>query len=158
MSTNLRIESALKLASDTKVVEIGENILGVVPQIFNELFANRNAMIVADKNTWRAAGNEVCNAMETAKIPTLTHIFPFDEFHADIEFVNELESAIRDSNAILIAVGAGVINDLCKLASERCKQHYICVATAASVDGFSSFGAPMLVNGEKVNLPCAAPI
>ena len=40
-----------------------------------------------------------------------------------------------------VAVGSGVVNDLTKLASGEIGIPYMVCATAASVDGYSSFGA-----------------
>lgn len=53
---------------------------------------------------------------------------------------------------------SGVINDLCKLASFHHGQSYLCVATAASVDGYSSSGAVVSRDGAKLNIETHAPL
>ncbi len=57
-----------------------------------------------------------------------------------------------------IAVGAGVINDVTKYAAGQAGIPYVCVATAASMDGFAASGAAMLDGGFKRTLACAAPV
>ena len=56
MTSEERIAAALKVATDTKAFELGQGILGRVPVLFKEYFPGREAIVVADKNTWRVAG------------------------------------------------------------------------------------------------------
>ena len=186
MDSKERIAAALKVATDTKVFEMGEGILGRVPEVFKELFPGRKAVVVADINTWPACGKEVFALMEAAGIPTEKYIIEKEEFHAEwryIEMVDKIldgdfaeakrlendpdyteadaRKAFRepsDRYPVAVSVGAGVINDLCKLTSHHHGQGYVCVATAASVDGYTSYGAAMVVNGFKKTVPCAAPL
>jgi len=65
---------------------------------------------------------------------------------------------LGETGAIAISVGSGTINDLCKLASHHQGQSYLSVATAASVDGYSSFGASITFEGLKQTFECPAPM
>ena len=56
-----------------------------------------------------------------------------------------------------IAVGAGVINDLVKYAAYRKGLPFMSVATAASMDGYASGGAPLSKNGFKHTIACVPP-
>ena len=76
--------------------------------------------------------------------------------HADYTHVGELVPALTGRTPV--AVGAGTINDLVKRASVEAKTPgYLCVATAPSVDGYTSYGAALTVNGVKKTVPCPAP-
>ena len=78
--------------------------------------------------------------------------------YAEIRFVRELEDALRAHDAIPIAVGSGTINDLVKLAAHRVgRPGYLCVATAASMDGYTAFGASITSEGAKQTFNCPAP-
>jgi glycerol-1-phosphate dehydrogenase [NAD(P)+] len=55
-------------------------------------------------------------------------------------------------------VGSGSINDLTKLASHLCGRQYLSVATAASMDGYTAFGASITHEGSKQTFDCPAPI
>ena len=157
MTTKERIAKALALATDTKVFEMGSNILNLAPSIFKEQFGDVRAIVIADKNTWRVAGEEVYNHLVAAGIDTTKHIIQQDEFHAEWCYVMEVEEAAKAAGAIMVSVGSGVINDLCKLASHHLNQQYLSVATAASVDGYSSFGASISYEGLKQTFECPAP-
>lgn len=185
MDSKERIAAALKVATDTKFFEMGQGILNKVPGIFKELFPGRKAVIVADINTWPACGKEVYGYMTEAGIPTDYYIIDKEEFHAEWRYI-EMTDAILDGDKaaakkiendsaytetpakkcfrpaseaypVAVSVGAGVINDLCKLTSHHHGQGYLCVATAASVDGFSSFGASITYQNAKQTFECPAP-
>jgi glycerol-1-phosphate dehydrogenase [NAD(P)+] len=72
--------------------------------------------------------------------------------------VLELEEALCAHDAIPLAVGSGTINDLTKLAAHRCGRPYAVVATAASMDGYTSFGASITRDGYKQTMACPAPL
>jgi glycerol-1-phosphate dehydrogenase [NAD(P)+] len=80
-----------------------------------------------------------------------THIY------ANIECVQELVAALRDHDAIPVAVGSGTINDLTKLAAHQTNRPYMVVGTAASMDGYSAYGASITVAGSKDTIDCPAP-
>jgi len=56
-----------------------------------------------------------------------------------------------------VAVGSGTLNDLTKLASHRNGRPYMVVATAASMDGYTAFGASITYQGSKQTFSCPAP-
>jgi glycerol-1-phosphate dehydrogenase [NAD(P)+] len=158
MDKNQRIANALKMATDTKVFELGEKILDRAPKIFNELFPERKAVIFADDNTWKAAGEEVYNYMKGANIPCESFIIHEQEFHAEWKYIEMVDEVLTNTGAIAVSVGSGVINDLCKLCSHHHNQSYLSIATAASVDGYSSFGASIVYQNAKQTFDCPAPV
>lgn len=158
MDRNKRIADALKMATDTKIFELGENILDRASQIFNEMFPGRKAVIIADNNTWKVAGKEVYDHMVAAKIPCESFIIREEEFHAEWKYIEMVDEVLTKTNAIAVSVGSGVINDLCKLCSFHHQQSYISIATAASVDGYTSFGASITYQNAKQTFDCPAPV
>ena len=158
MTTEERITNALKSATDTKVFKMGNNILHLVPQTFKELFPGRTAIIVADKNTWRVAGEQVFELMQKSSIECGVFLFPESEFHADWDHIQTIDALLDQTGSVAISVGSGTINDLCKLTAHHHHQSYLSVATAASVDGYTSFGASITYEGLKQTFECPAPI
>ena len=158
MDSKERIASALKIATDTKVFELGRAVLGLVPSVFKQHFAGRKALVVADNNTWRAAGQEVFSALVEAGVDTRKFLFTEDEFHADWDHIETLDKALDETGAIAVSVGSGTINDLCKLCSHHHSQSYLTVPTAASVDGYTSFGASITYQNAKQTFECPAPV
>ena len=159
MDTQKVIAQALEVSVATKALEFGENILDRVPGLFNKYFPGQKAIVFADKITWKVAGERVFYELAKAGVPATTFIITDDRFHPDWKYVEMVDKVIEDEKGILIAVGAGVINDLAKLGSFRHNQQYICVATTASVDGYTSSSA--IVNderGAKINIKSNAPL
>ena len=158
MTSEERIAAALKVATDTKAFELGQGILGRVPVLFKEYFPGREAIVVADKNTWRVAGAKVFEALQAAGVPVQKFLFEEDEFHADWDHIETLDRVLDGTGAIAVSVGSGTINDLCKLCSHHHQQSYLTVPTAASVDGYTSFGASITYQNAKQTFECPAPV
>lgn len=152
------LNKELALATDTKVFVMADGALARVPEVFKDCFKDQKAIIIADCNTWKAAGEEVFANMTEAGIDTASFLIPDEHFHAEWPYVEMVEAQIKFSGAIAVAVGSGVINDLCKLSSHHLGQSYLCVPTAASVDGYSSFGASISYQGLKQTFECPAPL
>lgn len=148
-------------ATDTDVVDVGRGVLGRVGAVLRGslLSADQQALVVADENTWAAAGGSVQQSLHQAGIPTAEPlIFPGEPtLEASYRNSQLVRERLRESGAIGIAVGSGTLNDLTKLASGELGRRYAVVGTAASMDGYSGFGAPMSQDGVKVTMPCPAP-
>lgn len=152
------LAAALQLARDTKKLEIGPGAVEAVPRIFRECFGTRPAMIVADENTFSAAGARVAAAFAATNHPLREpYVFKPRGLYAEHSFVTVLHSAIQKSDAIPVAVGSGTINDLTKLAAHQASRQYLCVATAASMDGYTAYGASITKDGSKQTFFCPAP-
>ncbi len=154
-----RLQAALQQATDTRHVTIGSGVLAGIAEVFSQEFPGRSAMVMADDNTYDLAGREVqrrlCAAGCSTKEP---FVFPGKPtLHADYRHVLELEAALRAHDAIPVAVGSGTVNDLAKLAVHRCGRPYLVVATAASMDGYTAFGASITRDGYKQTMACPAP-
>ena len=149
----------MRAARDTRALEMGPGINARAGEVFREQFGPRRAVIVADQNTFAAAGNEVIASFRTAGQQLLEpFIFPTPDLYAEYTFVVELEEALKKNAALPVAVGSGTINDLTKLASHRADRPYMCVATAASMDGYTAFGASITHQGSKQTFQCPAPV
>lgn len=160
------IESAIKKATDTKACVIGNGVLSEVVSLFNKYFDPSNsAIIICDPRTRLAAGERVEALLKNSGITVSEYILePSGKtFHADYFYVDQVRSAIESATKdgvkpVPVAVGSGVINDLTKRAAGELNIPYFTVATAASVDGYSSFGAALRSpEGAKQTYACPAP-
>lgn len=66
-------------------------------------------------------------------------------------------SAIRPQPDFILAVGSGVINDICRVVSYRLGLPYGIAGTAPSMDGYASAGSPTLFDGTKATIKCTTP-
>ncbi|HNQ89900.1 MAG TPA: sn-glycerol-1-phosphate dehydrogenase [Verrucomicrobiota bacterium] len=150
---------ALRAARETRFLEIGEGLLTETPAILRDVLGNRAVALVADERTFAAAGRVVQGAFQAAGSRAVgPFLFPGRRVEADAERLLDLEAALRRHEAIPMAVGSGTINDLTKLAAHRVGRPYVCVATAASMDGYAAFGASITSCGSKQTFPCPAPL
>ena len=156
------IEQALSTATDTREFRVGHGILPQTAEVFKTHFPGKKARIVADETTWRVAGERVFAILRDAGVDCAEPlVFPArPQPYADVDFLARVRAAIESGgpDCRAVAVGAGTLNDLCKRASTELERPYMCVATAASVDGYASYGAPITKEGFKKTWPCAAPI
>ncbi|SHE64611.1 glycerol-1-phosphate dehydrogenase [NAD(P)+] [Mariniphaga anaerophila] len=154
----LNVKEALESARDTRALIIDRNIIAQVSDLFRANFEGRKAVVVCDQTTFKVAGEKVYQCL---KKDGLTEMEPFiyDEPKPYAEFgkVEKLEEFLKKNDAIPVAVGSGTLNDLTKLASSRAGRRYMCVATAASMDGYTAFGASITFEGAKQTFSCPAP-
>jgi glycerol-1-phosphate dehydrogenase [NAD(P)+] len=152
------IDRALELASHTRLVRVASGVRHQTASLFRELFGQPPALIVADNNTYRAAGSDVVDSFREAGHRCLEpFVFRRTDLHAEYSHVESLEERLAGLDAIPIAVGSGTINDLTKLATHRAGRPYLSVATAASMDGYTAFGASITYHGSKQTFDCPAP-
>lgn len=157
MTDEKLLESALAAARDTKCLRVGRGVLAETAAVFASLYGSARAVVVADYNTFVAAGRDVYDALKATGQPcTEPYIFHDRDFSAEYRFVERLRDALSESGGIAVAVGSGTISDITKLASHQCGKPYIAVATAASMDGYTAFGASITRRGSKQTFNCPA--
>ncbi len=152
------IERALVAATQTRLLVIEPGVRHRTAAALRQLFGERPAIIVADANTFEAAGRDVFDGLRRGGHECLDpFVFAEDDLHAENRHVEALERNLARHDAIPVAVGSGTINDLTKAASHRAGRSYLVVATAASMDGYSAFGASITRHGSKQTFDCPAP-
>ncbi len=118
-----------------------------------------SVFVVADINTYKAAGHDLENALADGNICTDMYVIPDEgEVVPDERVVLGIMIAMKKDYDLIIGVGSGTINDMCKFISWRLKMDYIICATAPSMDGYASVGAPLMINNLKTTLDCHVPM
>src|SRR5262245_60458716 len=152
-SEDALIERALAAASDTRFLSVRAGARHDAAAVFRSHFGSQPAILVADQNTFEAAGKDVYDSFRGSASQFVfgPHVY------ADERCVDELVAALAKVEAVPIAVGSGTINDLTKLAAHRLNRPYMIVATAASMDGYTAYGASITASGSKQTFDCPAP-
>ena len=135
---------------------IGEGAIGSLPEVAAKLNA-KTVFVFADKNTYRVAGESVCQILKDAEIAVSMHVFDDDHLEPDERSVGV---AIMHFNAkcdAIIGVGSGVINDICKIVAAVSGKPYVIVGTAPSMDGYASATSSMERMGLKVSINSKCP-
>ena len=164
MLTNARLDesdllaAALRSARDTRLLTLERAARHRTAEAFAALFSGATALVIADENTFAVAGRDVVDSLRSAGQPQLEPlVLPAAGLYAEYSFVDQIRDHLKTVDAIPIAVGAGSINDLVKLAAHQCDRPYLAVATAASMDGYTAYGASITYRGSKQTFDCPAP-
>lgn len=151
------LERALRAARDTRRAIVGSGVLAQAPGLFAAEFGAASAVLVADPNTFEAAGRTVLDAFRREGREA-SQPFLFDaDVYAGSEDAGLLEASLATVDSIPVAVGSGTVNDLTKLVAHRLRRPYMSVGTAASMDGYTAFGASITHHGSKQTFDCPAP-
>ena len=135
---------------DDIIVENGA--INRLPEVING-YGAKKAFVLADVNTYKAAGERAVSILCENSVPVSSYVFQNAALEPDELAVGSAVMHFDNSCDILIGVGSGVINDICKTLSFRSKIPYIIVATAPSMDGYASATSSMSMDGLKVSLP-----
>ncbi len=119
----------------------------------------KRPFVVCDDNTFRVAGEKVCALLSAVGVEHVCYIIPC---HGERILPSEWEvgSVIMHydpSCDMLLGVGSGVVNDICKVVAQAVGVPSAIVGTAPSMDGYASNSASMERNGVKVSLYTGAP-
>ncbi len=119
-------------------------------------------LVAVDDNTWEAAGADVAAHLDGASLTWERYdVVPEADGGDPIctdDRIAAFEEALKASKATAaIAVGAGTINDIVKMASHNAGVPMACVGTAPSMNGYTSGIAAVLSDGVKTTNPCKAP-
>ena len=132
-------------------VIIKEGALQELPALLARYCAKK-VFLIADKNTYAAAGKTVQNIIEDS-VKITSCIFDEDALEPDEHSVGKAIMYYDDDCDVVIGVGSGVINDISKIVANVADKPYIIVGTAPSMDGYASATSSMTRDGLKISLP-----
>jgi glycerol-1-phosphate dehydrogenase [NAD(P)+] len=117
--------------------------------------------VVADVRTWEVCGEKAQEALSKAGLAGARVIVPDRETSGpicdDMTFRGLVERLRGEQPDVVVAVGSGVMNDLCKWASFELGVPYIAAATAASMNGYSAANVAPTIAGVKVLVEARPP-
>lgn len=157
MNEDALIERALQSASDTRFLLTEPKARHDVAAVFVSQFHSQPAIIVSDEASFESAGRDVYDSFRRAGHPVSEPYVFGPDVYAEDRCVQELQRALGGVEGVPVAVGSGTINDLTKLVSHRLQRPYLAVATAASMDGYTAYGASITYQGSKQTFDCPAP-
>ena len=143
-------------STDLKAIDIGRGALQRLPEMLRGLGFHK-AYLAADVNTWEAAGKEAAAILSAGCFAFESFVLPDPELVPDEAAVGTLLLHMPEDADVVLAVGAGTMNDLCKYVSRLKGLPYVILATAPSMDGFVSAGAALIVDHVKVTYEAQGP-
>lgn len=136
-----------------KDIRIGSGLVHKVGEILTENGFPENILLVADKNTFKAAEG-IVESLKNFKVEY--HIYDAIRV-ATVEHIAELEEKIKDRNIGVLSVGTGSVNDPCRVAAYNRGKKFCIFATAPSMDGFASGSSPIVNGGFKSSIYAKSP-
>ncbi len=159
MMAEQRVHESLWDGAMTRLVKIGTGTLATTGKCLDRCFPSGPVIVIADSNTYQAAGQAIDQHLRQYGREVLEpYVFEDNDLYAEYRFVERLQKFLAGTDATPVAVGSGTINDLTKLASHLCGRPYMVVGTAASMDGYTAFGASITRDGYKQTMSCPAPL
>ena len=154
MTKAVTMAAAVAKSASIAEVLIAPGALADAGALYVRVFGGNAACLIADDNTWMAAGIAVEAALNASGIATRRHVFAGKpRLKPTVDLAEEIAAILGTDAATPVAIGSGVINDVVKYAAFRLDRPYLCVATAASMDGYTSAGAPLSDKGFKKTIP-----
>lgn len=135
-------------------VKIGKGAINALPLLCEKY---NNILLVCDNNTYNICGKNVKTILKEKISNQIVLDSNGEVVIPNEEKISEIESGIQPETDLIIGVGSGVINDLCKYVSFRHNLEYFIVATAPSMDGYASVGAALILKGMKVTINARPP-
>lgn len=143
---------------DTKIAVVEKGAISRVGALFVEAFGHSSALLVSDGNTLGLGGFSLIQSLEQHGIQVRQCCFAaLPQVYADEHSIERVRLFLAHDASIAVVLGSGTLNDITKRASFEVDRPYMVVATAPSVDGYTSYGAAVSIKGFKQTLPCNAP-
>ena len=135
-------------------VILGSGAVNELPSICEKY---DSIILVSDTNTYEVCG-KIVEALLGDKLEASIVLKPNgDVVIPNEEKIAEIEQKLTPKTELIIGVGSGVINDLCKQVSFTHDLYYYIVATAPSMDGYASVGSALILEGMKITLNARPP-
>ncbi len=120
------------------------------------LLDQKKILLVSEKKIWRNCKKFFSKSF-TDSISKILLLGDKNNLKADEKNLKTILK-IADQYQLIIAVGSGTINDLCKLTSAQLKIPYLVFPSAASMNGYLSKNASITISGHKKTLQATLPI
>ncbi|WP_374441262.1 iron-containing alcohol dehydrogenase [Stella sp.] len=157
--TSDRLDRAVRGAAVTREVVLERGASAALPDLLTRHFPDTRFLLVADGNTWSAAGGAAAATLSARGLAHEALVLPgHPRLKPRVAHAEAIAGRIAEADAVPVAIGAGVINDLVKRAAAVAGRPYAVVGTAASMDGYAASGAALLDGEFKRTLPCPPPV
>ncbi|MDC3416853.1 sn-glycerol-1-phosphate dehydrogenase [Aquibacillus salsiterrae] len=117
-------------------------------------------VLVVDYHTKKVAGDHLASLLTDVFETTIVNLQPNNhgQVIADEQAMVQLMIETPHDTDVFLAVGSGTIHDIVRFAGYKMDIPFISIPTAASVDGFTSKGAPLILRGVKQTIQTASPM
>ncbi|WP_270567828.1 sn-glycerol-1-phosphate dehydrogenase [Clostridium beijerinckii] len=142
---------------DIKHIYVGENVYNRILDVAKEILP-KEILLVSDNNTYKALGKCVENELTELGYKINNIILVSDgDLIPDEKAIGRVLVEVNNETELIVAVGSGSINDICRIISAKTHIPYVIMGTAPSMDGYASTVSPLIIDGAKVTYPGTNP-
>lgn len=142
---------------DIKHIYVGENVYNRILDVAKEILP-KEILLVSDNNTYKALGKCVENELTESGYKINNIILVSDgDLIPDEKAIGRVLVEVNNETELIVAVGSGSINDICRIISAKTHIPYVIMGTAPSMDGYASTVSPLIIDGAKVTYPGTNP-
>lgn len=139
-------------------VYLGAGLIARVADYINKRAFGKKCVLVTDNVLYPLFGQKVEQTLLNAGFSvTLCVIKREGKMEPDETAVGEILLSITHETDFLISVGSGSLTDATRINAMRCRLPFVCVATAPSMDGYTSAISPLLLRGVKIHRDAVCP-
>ncbi len=142
------------------LLKLGSGILGELPSQIKAL-GYKKPMLISGPYSFEAVGRDVCTVLKEAGLDFSLFVFP--ENGGKKLQPNEHAIALAVENFdrscdLLLTVGSGSVNDVCKAVAFELDVPQITVGSAPSMDGYTSASSSLEINSTKASITYKSPV
>lgn len=128
-----------------------------VPEVVRS-YGAKKVFLLADRNTYAAAGERVAAMLADAGIPYTVYCLPGTErIEPDEHAVGSVGMHFDDTCDLILGVGSGVVNDIGKIIANLTGRQYVIFGTAPSMDGYASATSSVIRDSLKASVDSRVP-
>ncbi len=149
-----------KHRTDIKVLAAGRGIIEELPEALKKLDVRR-PMIVSGPFAFPTVGKKVCAVLDKAGTEYSKFVFEPNgakKLQPNEKAVAEITANFDPECDVLLCVGSGTVNDVCKTAATELNVPQLTVGSAPSMDGYTSASASLELNNTKTTVNVNAPV
>jgi len=146
---------------DPREIVYADDAFAQLPAVCERAATGRRVAVLMDARTKQAAGEQAADSLASADWTVQSVVVPDTPQGATPvcdEATKDALAAQLDRPDLLLPVGSGVISDLGKWAAFEADLPYVCFATAASMNGYTSANVAPTVDGVKTLLRTRPPV
>lgn len=148
LNTEIDCNCGMKHRCDIDKIIVEEGAISKLSEFIMAGFYH-NTCIVCDSTTEEIASKMVYQELRNNLIQFEPIVLKDKEPIADERSIGEIMVHMAPKCDLIIGVGSGTINDLCKFISYKMGIDFIIVATAPSMDGYASNVSALIINHLK---------
>lgn len=137
-----------------KAAIVEKDAIGKLPELLKSR-GWKNVYLVCDSVTKKIAGDKARELLEVAGMDVCFHVV--NHLAYDEGTLGEILIHIKEDRDVVIGVGTGSINDMCRYFSFKMGLPYGIIATAAPMDGFASSISALTVDNLKTTFEVRTP-